>query len=189
MSDEGGKKVVSSKSFERLVQEQGNWCYAATERAIKLAYGVEVGSQHDIALNYWTNIEQPKMDKHGEFVSALKEGDADMTDDDAKAEATRMIRENAVEQNRGNYQFNNGPSNQLIAGSPATEEQIKASIDGGNLGIIGAGAHLTLLYGYEEDSSGKITKLLRWDTLAGQEDPMTWATYSGGSGYDTILFG
>lgn len=169
---DGKKRVVSGKAFQKLKQETGSWCYAAVERMIKLAYGAQVGTQRDIATNYWTTVEQVNYGALNDYVTVITEEENEkdvaqrMNAQQIEAAARQKILDSAIENNEGSPIFD-GTTSSYYDGSD--ESTLKGTFDGDNLAVQGTGDHYTLLYGYETDGDGKITNLLQYDPLEDSE--------------------
>ncbi len=152
---EGGATVTSGKNFDREAQSSPGWCYASVERMIKRAYGVEVGTQREIATNYQTTMNSVNLNN---YVSEALDRSEDM-----ETARTRFI-----EREWGNPTFDGGPT--AVMSSSYSQSAVKNAIDGDELAIIGSQIHWYVIYGYQEDSGGTITHLLVWDPYNGGAD-------------------
>ena len=215
-SVEGHKRYVSSKTFAREQQQEGNWCYAATERMIKLAYGKPVGQQADIARHYWTVIERPTGAEVEKWFREIKQLEIDEIADEEEErkkaaeesgsssestptpvralrpdreimeDAVLRVAEKCVTENRGNPTFGFGQ----CATAALSDDSLKAIVQNDNLAVIGDKAHLRVLCGFEEDQGGAMTKLVVFDPLGGGTDLSTidMSTYRGSSDWATFTF-
>ena len=172
--------IISTKAFQQLAQQTGSWCYAAVERIIKLAYGVQVGTQREIAENYWGIQEANSIPPR------LPSGVTQTTYWDLASDQQRTW---VAENNWGNPNFE-GVTNATQNPGPFTQTQVRGIIDGGNLFVYGTQIHWKVVYGYRTNSSSMITHLLCWDPYdGGSLTIVPWSAYSSSAGQPSISFG